>query len=42
MSSRALTLFKKALELKPEHKQAQVELKELQAPAFMRKLFGKG
>ena len=42
MSSRALTLFKKALELKPEHKQAQVELKELQTPAFMRKLFGKG
>ena len=41
MSSRALTLFKKALELKPEHKQAQIELKELQTPAFMRKLFGK-
>lgn len=42
MASRAVTLFKKALELKPDHKHAQVELKELSTPAFMRKLFGKG
>jgi curved DNA-binding protein CbpA len=42
MSSRAITLFKKALELKPEHKHAQAELKELSTPALLRKLFGKG
>ena len=42
MTSRAVTLFKKAIELKPEHKHAQAELKELSAPALLRKLFGKG
>ena len=42
MSSRAITLFKKTLEIKPEHKHAQTELKELSTPALLRKLFGKG
>ena len=42
MSSRAITLFRKTLELKPEHKHAQAELKELSTPALLRKLFGKG
>ena len=42
MSSRAVNMFKKALELKPEHKQAQVALDSMSGPAFLRKLFGKG
>jgi hypothetical protein len=43
MSSRAVTLFKKALELRPEHKQAQAELSSLSGgAAFLRKIFGKG
>jgi len=42
MSSRAVTLFKKTLELKPEHKHAQTELKALSTPALLRKLFGRG
>jgi tetratricopeptide (TPR) repeat protein len=42
MSSRAVNLFKKTLELRPEHKQAQAELSSLSGPAFLRKLFGKG
>jgi tetratricopeptide (TPR) repeat protein len=43
MSSRAVNLFKKALELRPEHKQAQAELSSLSGgAAFLRKIFGKG
>lgn len=42
MSSRAVGMFKKALELRPEHKHAQAELSALSGPAFLRKLFGKG
>ena len=43
MSSRAVTLFKKALELRPEHKQAQAELSSFSGgAAFLRKIFGKG
>jgi tetratricopeptide (TPR) repeat protein len=43
MSSRAVNLFKKALELRPEHKQAQAELNALSGgAAFLRKIFGKG
>ena len=42
MSSRAVGMFKKALELRPDHKHAQAELNSLSGPAFLRKLFGKG
>jgi lipopolysaccharide biosynthesis regulator YciM len=42
LTSRALAMFKKTIELKPEHRQAQAELNALSGPAFLRKLFGKG
>jgi tetratricopeptide (TPR) repeat protein len=42
MSSRAVTMFKKTLELRPDHRTAQTELNSLSGPAFLRKLFGKG
>ncbi len=42
MSSRAVGMFKKAVELRPEHKSALAELSSLSGPAFLRKLFGKG
>jgi curved DNA-binding protein CbpA len=42
MSSRAVNMFKKALELRPEHKQARAELNSLSGPLFLKKWFGKG
>ncbi len=42
MSSRSVAMFRKTVELKPEHKNALAELNALSGPAFLRKLFGKG
>jgi tetratricopeptide (TPR) repeat protein len=42
MSSRSVAMFKKAVELRPDHKHALAELNALSGPAFLRKLFGKG
>ena len=42
MTSRAVGMFKKALELRPDHKHAQAALNSVSGPAFLRKLFGKG
>jgi len=41
MNSRAITAFRKALELNPQHKQAQAELSTLSSAALIRKLFGR-
>jgi curved DNA-binding protein CbpA len=41
MNSRAVNMFKKTLELRPEHKNAQTEMSSLSGPAFIRRLFGK-
>ena len=42
MTSRAIAMFKKVIELRPDHKAAQTELASLSTPTFIRKLFGKG
>ena len=42
MNSRAITMFRKALELSPGHKAAQSELSSLSSTALIRKLFGRG
>jgi tetratricopeptide (TPR) repeat protein len=41
MNSRAVTMLRKALELNPQHKQAQAELSSLSSAALIRKLFGR-
>ena len=40
MNSRAVTMFRRALELNPQHRGAQAELSSLSSP--LRKLFGRG
>ena len=41
MNSRAITMLRKAIELSPQHKQAQAELSTLSSAALIRKLFGR-
>jgi curved DNA-binding protein CbpA len=41
MNSRAITMLRKAIELNPQHKQAQAELSTLSSAALIRKLFGR-
>jgi tetratricopeptide (TPR) repeat protein len=41
MNSRAITMLRKALELSPQHRQAQSELSSLSSAALIRKLFGR-
>src|SRR5262249_30885754 len=41
MNSRAITALRKAIELSPQHKQAQAELSTLSSAALIRKLFGR-